>query len=188
LGLFFLVFLIKNLKLVGEKRLLRNRAKCAPLLQAAIKADWPAAKKFLQENLDCVRLPITRENATALHIAAAAQHTIFVKELLELMKPKDLELETSYGYTALHSAAQSGNVDIAEQLEGKNKTLLFIPNQQKEMPLHVAAFLGQKKMVSHLFSKTFTVLNRDQRIDLLHYTICTDMYGKHYVRLTITLI
>ena len=174
---------MKNSKLVGEKRLLRNRAKCASLLQAAIKDDWPEAQKFLQENPDCVRLPITRENATALHIAAAAEHTTFVKELLKLMKPEDLELETSYGYTALHSAAQSGNVDIAKQLVRENKKLLFIPNQQKEMPLHVAAFLGQKKMVSHLFSETFAELNRVQRIDLLHYTICTDMYGKPDVQL-----
>ncbi|XP_059436354.1 ankyrin repeat-containing protein NPR4-like [Corylus avellana] len=165
----------------GEIILHEKRTTGAPLLRAAIRGDWPAAKTFLEENPEYVQAPITREKSTVLHIAAAAQHTTFIEGLLSLelgMTPEDVAImQTSYGYTALHSAAQSGNVDIAEQLVRKNKELPFVRNEEEEMALHVAAYLGQTNLVSHLFSDSFfEKLTREERIKLFHYTICNDMY------------
>ncbi|XP_062161761.1 uncharacterized protein LOC133868774 isoform X2 [Alnus glutinosa] len=155
------------------------RGPCRPLLQAAIKGDWQAAKAFFKENRDYVRAPITKEKATTLHIAAAAQHTTFITEMLKLIvsTPKDLELKTTYGFTALHSAAQSGNVRIAEQLVKMNNKLLSIQDVNEDTPLIVAAYLGHTNMVSYLFALTgLEHLTDGKRTELLEYTIYNDMF------------
>ncbi|XP_062162521.1 ankyrin repeat-containing protein NPR4-like [Alnus glutinosa] len=156
------------------------RGPCRPLLQAAIKGDWSAAEAFLKENRDYVRAPITKEKATTLHIAAAAQHTAFITEMLKLIvsTPKDLELmKTTSGFTALHSAAQSGNVRIAEQLVEMNNKLLSIKDVNEDTPLIVAAYLGHTNMVSYLFALTgLEHLTDGKRTELLEYTIYNDMF------------
>jgi ankyrin repeat protein len=132
-----------------------------------------------------VREPITRDKETALHIAAAAQHTTFIDGLLssELgMTPEDVAMQTSYGFTTLHSAAQSGNVRIAEQLVIKNNCLLLILDINDDTPLNVAAYLGHANMVSYLLSMTpLEKLNVEKCNDLFHDTIYNDMYGKPYI-------
>jgi ankyrin repeat protein len=142
-----------------KENLEEHRRQSAPLLRAALKGDWVAANAvLLEKNLDRVRARITIEEATTLHIAAASGHTTFVKELLKSMEPiqskDDLELKTNYGFTALHSAAQSGNVRIAMQLVNINKELPLIPCDRGDTPLIVAAYLGHTNMVSYLFSET----------------------------------
>ncbi|XP_059436331.1 uncharacterized protein LOC132169291 [Corylus avellana] len=150
---------------------------CAPLLQAAMKGDWPAAKAFLEENPDFVRAPITKEEETALHIVAAAQRTTFIKELLKWMTPKDLELKTNYGFTVLHSAAQSGIVGNAEQLVKINSKPLLICDDKEDTPLIVATYIGHTNMVSYLLSKTpLEQLTDEKRNELLNHTIYNDMY------------
>ncbi|XP_062162197.1 uncharacterized protein LOC133869258 [Alnus glutinosa] len=152
---------------------------CRPLLYAAIKGDWPAAKAFLENYPHHVRTPITEGQATAFHIAAAAQHTTFITQMLKLIvsTPKVLESETTYGFTALHSAAQSGNVRIAEQLVKMNRGLLSIPDRNEDTPLIVAAYLGHKNMVSYLFTQTrLEHLTNAKRIELLEFTIDNDMF------------
>jgi hypothetical protein len=169
-------------KIPGKRTLDECRGPCRPLLQAAIKGDWPAAKAFLKENRDYVRAPITKEKATTLHIAAAAQHTAFITEMLKLIvsTPKDLELmKTTSGFTALHSAAQSGSVRIAKQLVEMNNKLLSIQDVNEDIPLIVAAYQGHTNMVSYLFALTgLEHLSHGKRTELLEYTIYNDMYGK----------
>jgi hypothetical protein len=176
-------------KIPGKRTLDECRGPCRPLLQAAIKGDWPAAKAFLKENRDYVRAPITKEKATTLHIAAAAQHTAFITEMLKLIvsTPKDLELmKTTSGFTALHSAAQSGSVRIAKQLVEMNNKLLSIKDVNEDTPLIVAAYLGHTNMVSYLFALTgLEHLTDGKRTELLEYTIYNDMFGKPLHILTI---
>nr|XP_023903616.1 ankyrin repeat-containing protein ITN1-like [Quercus suber] len=93
---------------------------CVLLYQAAFKGNWQEAKALLDIYPDIVRKPITEGEDTALHIAAAANHPNFVKELLKLMKKEDLELKNNYEQTALYFAAASGNVIIAEEMVEKN--------------------------------------------------------------------
>ncbi|XP_059436350.1 uncharacterized protein LOC132169313 [Corylus avellana] len=112
-----------------------------PLLQAALKGDWPTAKAFYDKDKDCVRASITINKATALHIAVSAQHTTFITNLLKLMRREDLELKTNYGFTALHTAAQVGNVRIAEQLLKINNKPLSILDVNEDTPLIVAAYI-----------------------------------------------
>jgi ankyrin repeat protein len=114
----------------------------------------------------------------------AAQHTTFIKNLLKLMSPEDLELKTKYGFTALHTAAQVGNVRIAEQLLEINNKPLSILDVNEDTPLIVAAYLGNTSMVSYLFSLSRTPLEQlthEKRIELFHHSIYNDLYGKPYI-------
>ena len=94
------------------------------------------------------------------------------------MSRVDLESKTDYEFTALHVAAQVGNVSIAKQLVEKNDELPLITDSNGDTPLIVAAYVGQTKMVSYLFS--VTTLQDAKRIELFNHTIRNDMYGKSY--------
>jgi hypothetical protein len=108
-----------------------------------------------------------------------AQRTTFIKELLKRMTPEDLELRTTQEVTALHFAAQSGIVRIAEQLVKINKKPLLFHDSCGRKPLLYAVELGHRNMVSYLFSMThFQQLSADERRRLLLSTIYYDMYGK----------
>ncbi|XP_030941529.1 ankyrin repeat-containing protein ITN1-like [Quercus lobata] len=127
-----------------------------------------------------VRDPITEGGDTALHIAAATNHPNFVRELLKLMKKEELEIKNKYGQTALYLAAASGNVIIAEEMVEKNNklTLTHIESgKRKFTPLHIAALLGHREMVSFLFAETsFEYLSPEERIELLVATISNDLF------------
>ena len=98
------------------------------------------------------------------------------------MRWEDLELKTNYGFTALHTAAQVGNVRIAEQLLKINNKPLSIVDANEDTPLIVAAYLGHTNMVSYLFSVTpLEQLTHEKLIELFHHTIYNDLYGKPYV-------
>ncbi|XP_059436315.1 ankyrin repeat-containing protein ITN1-like [Corylus avellana] len=138
-----------------ERIIEENRAHCGLLLHAAIKGDWPAAKAFLEKYPHCVRANVSKEEGTALHEAVVAQQTTFIKELLKLMTPEDLELRTKEGATALHFAAQSGIVKIAEYLVKINNKPLLIDDCDERTPLQYAVELGRhRNMVSYIFSVT----------------------------------
>jgi hypothetical protein len=125
-----------------------------------MKGDWAAGKAFLERHPDCVHLPITIEKATVLHCAAAVKHTYFVEKVLEWMTPGDLELTTIDGDTALHVAAQTGKVKIAEEMVEKNNELPLIHNCKQMIPLHTAAYKKDRKMVDFLISDSITPFHR----------------------------
>jgi ankyrin repeat protein len=70
--------------------------------------------------------------------------------MVEIDEQADLKLKTNYGFTALHTAAQVGNVSIAKQLVEKNDELPSITDNEGDTPLIVAAYVGHKDMVSYL--------------------------------------
>lgn len=158
-----------------------NCARCSPLLQAALKGDWPAAKALIDEHPDWVRAPITEDRTTALHTAAIAKHTTFVKEVLKRMTPIDLQLTNLGGATALHFAAQTGIVRIAEEMVKMNNELPSITDGQEMTPLYVAAFFGHRKMVDYLFSFTYFLPSTSnyQCSQLLLATISAGFYGTY---------
>ena len=156
-----------------------------------------------------VRNPITEGRDTALHIAAAANHPHFVKELLKLMRKEELEITNRYGQTALYLAAASGNVIIAkemvkmhdnreviiaEEMMEKNDKLTLIRAESEKMkftPLYIAALLGRREMVSFLFDKTpfedLSCGDRGERIELLVATISNDLYGMPHFSMIVSL-
>jgi hypothetical protein len=116
---------------------------------------------------------------TALHTAAIAKHTNFVKQLLKSMRPDDLKQKSMGGATALHFAAQTGIVKIAKEMVKMNNELPLIQDNQEMTPLHVAALLGRhRNMVDYLFSVTcLRGLTTHQLIELLLATIFAGFYG-----------
>nr|XP_043615792.1 uncharacterized protein LOC122587691 [Erigeron canadensis] len=129
-----------------------------PLYEASIKGDWKAAQNILEENGELLRWSITENCETALHVAASAKKTKkmqdFVKNLVNMMTIKDLELQNSSGNTALCLAAAAGNVEMAKILVEKNPALLTIMGSQKMMPLYMAALFGHRDMVDYLYSQS----------------------------------
>ncbi|KAF8408608.1 hypothetical protein HHK36_004671 [Tetracentron sinense] len=148
-----------------------------PLYRAALKGDWKMAKEFLNSHPGGVHAKITRGRETALHIAAGATHTLFVEELVKLMKTEDLALQNKYKNTALCFAAASGIVRIAEVMVEKNEHLLIMRGSSGLLPLCVAALLGHRDMVHYLYSVTKDEnLTTHDRIGLLVATISTNLF------------
>ncbi|KAF5444713.1 hypothetical protein F2P56_033821 [Juglans regia] len=166
----------------GDSTLSQSRAFYAPLIRATLEDDWKAAEDFIQKNrkiqINCLGAAITKEEGTALHFAAAAKRTRFVKKLVKLMTKKELELTTNGNYTALYFAAQSEVVTIAEEMVKKNKNLPLMPKDDvKALPLYVAIMTGNRDMVSYLYSVTpIEDLASMDRSQLLIATISTDLY------------
>ncbi|XP_042946910.1 ankyrin repeat-containing protein NPR4-like isoform X2 [Carya illinoinensis] len=149
------------------------------LYQAALKGDWSAAKEVLDKYPKAATYSITRQKDTVLHIAAAAESTDFVKELVKRMNPSDLEIKNRSNNTAICYAAASGIVAIAEEMVNKNNELPQIRvSNESVTPLYMAALHGRRNMVSYLYSVTpFEDLTPPERIDILVVCISTDLYG-----------
>ncbi|XP_044507810.1 ankyrin repeat-containing protein NPR4-like [Mangifera indica] len=144
---------------------------------AALKGDWEYAKSFLMLNPRAVSASITRNQETALHIAAGARHTVFVQELVNIMTPDNLELQNKVGNTALCFAAASGIKKIAEVMVNKNQNLPSIRGSEGATPLCMAALLGHRDMVWYLYSVTKdTDLKEEDRIELLIAVINTGLF------------
>uniref|UniRef100_A0A2N9FK05 PGG domain-containing protein n=1 Tax=Fagus sylvatica TaxID=28930 RepID=A0A2N9FK05_FAGSY len=162
---------------------------CVPLYQAAIKGDWKAAKAVINKDRGVVRVGITRKRETALHIAAAAKRTAFVKELVKYMNEEDLTLRNKDGNTAICFAAASGIVEIAMVMVEKNNNLPMIRGNKGMTPLYMAAMFGHRNMVSYLYSVTnFESLAREEQISLLLGTISADLYESGSLEFLIILI
>nr|POF06456.1 ankyrin repeat-containing protein npr4 [Quercus suber] len=124
-----------------------------------------------------VRVAITRKWETALHIAAAAKRTAFVKELVERMNEEDLALKNKDDNTAICFAAASGIVEIAKVMVGKNRNLPMIQGNKGMRPIYMAALFGHRNMVSYLYPVTnFGSLAREEQISLFLGTISADLY------------
>lgn len=156
---------------------------CVPLFQASTKGDWDAALRILQnsdkDNKYLVRCSITDNYETALHVAASAQRTSFVQNLVGKMQNEDLLYQNINGNTALCLTAITGNVKIARIMVELNRGLLTICNNSRMTPLYLAALYGKRDMVSYLYSemKRFGILVPAQNIKWV-FTKCveTDLF------------
>lgn len=160
-----------------------------PLYEAALKGDWKAAKAILDEQNDRVRFAITENHETLLHIAASAKSTKavkeFVKNLVDFMGKDDLELQNKTGDTALNSAAQAGNLEIAKIMLEKNPGLIDIPNKKTLMPLYIAALFAHPEMVRHLYGKSNKMAsdfwNDNNRGWVLQKCVESEIFGSNHV-------
>lgn len=90
---------------------------------------------------------------TALLAAPAKSKTDLVQKILS--RGADMTLVSNSGRTALHTAAQSGEVDLLDVFSG-----VMDPNAAdsfEETPLHVAAREGHTDFLSHLISADSSV-------------------------------
>lgn len=157
---------------------------CLPLYEAALKGDWKAAQRIIVKYPQVINASITKNYETALHIASSTKHAYFVENLVNLMKPEDLELENKNYNTALCLAAAAGTVKIAQILVGKNSFLQMNRGKNNMLPVLIAASFGQKDMVLFLYSltdnMTYSVHTDTDRENLLHACISANLYGKAF--------
>lgn len=109
---------------------------------AALKGNWKAAKKLLEDDPAVATARITRNSMTALHVAAGEGRHEFVERMVEmdsLISGDDLELQDGAGYTALHHAAIAGSVRASAALVKKNRGLTNILDHKGQTPLLVAS-------------------------------------------------
>ncbi|KAI4332577.1 hypothetical protein L6164_017476 [Bauhinia variegata] len=135
---------------------------CVPLYKFALKGDWAAAKRILLGNRNLLKAAIAKGWPTVLHVAAGANHTHFVQELVKLMDKEGLELQDYKNNTAFCFAAANGNIPMAKIMLEENQNLVEIRGFDGMTPLHFAALQGQSKMAMHLYDKTYQIFdNRD---------------------------
>ncbi|KAF7152073.1 hypothetical protein RHSIM_Rhsim01G0121800 [Rhododendron simsii] len=127
-----------------------------PLYIASISGDWEKASGFIENEPECVRTHITLSSKTMLNIAIrSSQRNGFVRKLLEKMSPKEvIDLVDCSGLTALHVAADHGNIDGAKMLVRKNPDLPNVKDNKGFIPLNLAAARGSREMVLFLMEKT----------------------------------
>lgn len=85
------------------------------------------------------------------------------------------------GWTALHYAAVSGNVEAAKLLVEKNPALNYSPTGEEVLPIHIAAYYGSKDVVSYLFTRHNIETNPfsdKSGLKLLNLVIVAEFYGK----------
>ncbi|KAM0000082.1 putative ankyrin repeat-containing domain, PGG domain, ankyrin repeat-containing domain superfamily [Helianthus debilis subsp. tardiflorus] len=133
------------------------------LFESSMKCDWDAAKAIFDQHPDWVRCSIAKEGETALHFASSKKQSKhvenFVKNLVDMMEPGDLELETVSFSTALYTAAVAGNIETVKIMVEKNENLLTIMGGNADaklrmMPLHAAALVGNHEVVKYLYENS----------------------------------
>ncbi|XP_022860611.1 ankyrin repeat-containing protein ITN1-like [Olea europaea var. sylvestris] len=76
----------------------------------------------------------------------------FISKLVELTPPGLLTQTDNSGDTALHAAAELGNVKTADLLVNKKQELLSFSNNKGLLPIQVAANRDHREMTSYLLS------------------------------------
>ncbi|KAL5549506.1 hypothetical protein UlMin_004737 [Ulmus minor] len=112
-------------------------------------------KDYLTLHPEAVRGTSPTFGLTALHVAVTFGHLPIVEVLVNLMTPKDLEIqERESGLTAFDMAVGKGNIAIAKCMVEKNQKLLSVVNSYHKTPIAVAITSGQKEMARYLYPLT----------------------------------
>ncbi|KAL5840725.1 hypothetical protein ACOSQ4_013333 [Xanthoceras sorbifolium] len=168
-----------------------TRKRHLKLYRAAVNGDWEIAKSIFEKYPGDILAKISKVDDTPLHMAAAANRTRFVKELVihKHMKKDDLATTNKEGKTAFllasrgkfnfqhfcHAAA-SGNMELVNLMLEKNGELAQIRNEKNMLPIQMAALLGQEEMVLHLYKATKDSLKDEDLIELLVTLINNYLY------------
>ncbi|KAG8639674.1 hypothetical protein MANES_14G165800v8 [Manihot esculenta] len=159
-----------------------------------MSGDWVTAEGILDKYPEEFESTINAQGETALHIATAANHAQFVKQMVNKIpeeKKHYLAIKASnenngQGNTAFFYAAVSGNVEVAQIMLKKNDSLVMIRGKRNVLPIHVAALVGNKEMVHFLYKKCKEQLKANDRkallVPLIHseiYDVALNMVGDH---------
>ncbi|XP_061964196.1 ankyrin repeat-containing protein ITN1-like isoform X2 [Populus nigra] len=157
-----------------------ERRRNLQLYQAALSGDWDTAEGIYKLFPGEVNARITKRGETALHIAAAAEHTHFVKQLVGMMSIEALTYKSSAGNTAFCFAAISGVEALAKVMMDKKRDLAMTRGRGNLLPIYMATLLGHRGMVSYLYDETKDQLTDDDRIKLLVALINSDIYVSEF--------
>lgn len=165
---------------------------CVSLYKYALKGNWTAAKRILENN--DVRLKhaaITSGWSTLLHVAAGSNHSSFVEGLLQMLEVQDLSLQDNKGNTAFCFAVASGNMRIAKLLIEKYSSLPYLPPLPTirggggHIPIKFAVMQGKCEMAWFLYNQISIPEFEDRdKISLFFSCIKTGNHSKHLSFLT----
>ncbi|KAI3862142.1 hypothetical protein MKW92_020622, partial [Papaver armeniacum] len=136
------------------------RAKYNPKRNTLLfKGDCEETIKFLKNTPEALTHGITLSSNNVLHAAIYGKRGMkLIGEIVNLMSPELLEYKGGDNdYTALHYAAQHGNVEAAELLVNKNPRLRLLVEKKGYRPLDIAlqnVSRNQKEVVEYLYSVT----------------------------------
>lgn len=173
-------------KLYTENQREEYQTRCLPLYEAALRGEWEKAETIFTSFPDLMKMSISKNYDTALHIASSTKHTDFVEKLVNLMVTRDInsfELQNKNWDTALTLSAAAGTIKTAQILLSRSPQLFKKRGNNNMLPVLVAAVHKHKDMVSYLYVKDE---NKDywtaaDRIMLLHYCVKANLYGKLYL-------
>eukprot|EP00258_Populus_trichocarpa_P020743 XP_024436762.1 uncharacterized protein LOC18102831 isoform X3 [Populus trichocarpa] len=123
-----------------------------------MEGNWKKMVNYYQEHIECFSSTVTDTSDTVLHLAIHSNEEQPLKDLLEIMKKRELPLtETEFlkktnefGNTALHEATIYGNYEAVRLLVERCPELLSIPNEFGETPLFTAAGFAKTEIVEFL--------------------------------------
>ncbi|KAJ6363291.1 hypothetical protein OIU78_003464 [Salix suchowensis] len=153
-----------------------ERSRHLQLFHAALSGDWETAEGIYRSFPGEVNARITKRGETALHIAAAAEHTHFVKKLVKRMSAEALTYKNEAGNTSFCFAAISGVEALAKVMMKTGHDLAMTRGRENLLPIYMAALLGHRGMVSYLYDETKEQLTDSDRITLLVALINSDIF------------
>ncbi|KAL5840720.1 hypothetical protein ACOSQ4_013328 [Xanthoceras sorbifolium] len=121
-----------------------TRKRRLKLYRSAVKGDWGIADDILKNNGDDILAKISTVGDIVLHVAAAAGHTGFVKEMVKYMTPDDLITKNGQQNTAF------GLVFMMN----RNEEVAITRCKGDMLPVQIAALFGHEKIVLHLYNDT----------------------------------
>ncbi|KAK1428311.1 hypothetical protein QVD17_17143 [Tagetes erecta] len=151
-----------------------------PLCRAIQMGDWDTAQEIFSINKHTFTCTLNIYGLRAIHIAIGDPKNVnFLEKLLEQIDAESLPTLVDRGrYNPLHFAATFDNFVAAKMLVEKNPHLLFIENEEKNLPIHIAFNKSEKTTFSYLLQacNKYIGLSRD---DGYH----NPFEGEHGVRL-----
>ncbi|KAJ0018260.1 hypothetical protein Pint_12028 [Pistacia integerrima] len=138
--------------------------KYRPLYKAILEGNLESIKDFCDWNPEAVRVRITVNLDTALHVAAGKEANHIVKFLLCFMSKDEVGLQNNEGNTALSIAAIVGNFQAAQMIMGRHPDLVAVANNSGRLPIIEAAQHGQKKMIRYLQQFTRDIFHFDENV------------------------
>ena len=84
-----------------------------------------------------------------LHIASAAGHVGFVREILRL-RPEYAKEVNKDGFSPLHMATANGHIEVVRELLNVDPKLCCLEGRENKTPLHFAAMKGRVDVISEM--------------------------------------
>ncbi|RZC84822.1 hypothetical protein C5167_047611 [Papaver somniferum] len=129
------------------------------LYNRVMEGDCENTIEFFKNNPEALKQAVTNDSYTVLHVAIYERRDmILITEFVKLMSPELLECRGGEDdCTALHLAAQYGNLEAVVLLVNKNPRLPLLRNNRGLPPLDMAiqiVSVDQKEIVKYLYSVT----------------------------------
>ncbi|KAJ8756304.1 hypothetical protein K2173_025116 [Erythroxylum novogranatense] len=131
-----------------------DHLKYGRMYAAVYKGDWIGLKAEIDSHPEALNAKVALSGQLLIHIAAGAGKGEITQELAKLMEKSDLEIQDSWGCTALTYAAYNGMTKTCEFLISLNNNLVCIPTIHGALPVVAACSGAHRETTSYLYSLT----------------------------------